>query len=375
MIGVGKFVIAVVAATGVTASVGYVAAQTSTDQAVVQRIVDGDTFEASIEGRTTSVRLLNIDTPETKDPNRDVECLGPEASARLAQMIPVGSTVELAYDAELLDRFDRTLAAVYDGQDQLVNAEIAREGLGVAAQVGGNDRFYGEVAEAQEEARAAGRGLYADDVACTLPARAEAVGAGATAAQDAATQPPSQPAELDQAAARAQELLGQVTGLQSALSGPRTGLVWRALSATDDRRLSARLSAARDAATSARDSYRSLAAQARERQRVEAQQAAQAERDRLAREAEAREARIRQAAVARQEAQRAREAERRQLATVAPLAPAAADPGSGCEPGYSPCLPVSAEDLDCGDLGGSYSVTGSDRHRLAADDDGIGCES
>jgi hypothetical protein len=41
--------------------------------------------------------------------------------------------------------------------------------------------------------------------------------------------------------------------------------------------------------------------------------------------------------------------------------------------GYSPCLPIVA-DLDCGDIDGPVSVTGSDPHRLDADGDGIGCD-
>ena len=374
MIGIGKVIVAIVAATGVTAGVGYVAEQSSTEQAVVQRIVDGDTFEADVAGRPTTIRLLNIDTPETKDPNRDVECLGPEASARLARMIPVGTTVQLAFDVERLDRYDRTLAAVYDGQDRLVNAEIAREGLGTAVKVGDNDRYYDDVAEAQQEARTAGRGLYADSLACTVPSRVAALSSEATAAQGAAT--PETPAEFDRAAARAQGLLGRVDQLRSAFAGPRRGLVWAALSAADDRRLTAQLSASRDTAAAVYDAYRSMAEQARLQERAAAQRAAQAERDRQAREAAARQAQAREAA-ARQEADRrarAAEAEPDQVAAAAAPAPAAAQAGSGCEPGYSPCIPVSAGDLDCGDLDGPYDVTGSDRHRLDADDDGIGCE-
>ncbi|MBW0101648.1 thermonuclease family protein [Pseudonocardia sp. KRD291] len=374
MIGIGKVVVGIVAATGVTAGVGYVAVQSSAEQAVVQRIVDGDTFEASVAGRTTSIRLLNVDTPETKDPNRDVECLGPEAAARLAQMIPVGSTVQLAFDVERLDRYDRTLAAVYDGQDRLVNAEIAREGLGTASKVGGNDRYYSDVVEAQEEARADGRGLYADTVACTVPSQVEALSSEATAAQVAAT--PWSSAEFDQAAAQTQGLLGRVDQLQSVFAGPRQGLVWGVLSAADVQRLTAQLSTSRDTVAAVYDAHRSMGDQARQRERVVEQQAAQAERDRQAQETATRQAQARQAAAARQDADlQASAPEIGQVAAAAAPAPTTAQAaGSGCEPGYSPCIPVSVKDLDCGDLGGPYDVTGSDKHRLDADDDGIGCE-
>jgi len=57
--------------------------------------------------------------------------------------------------------------------------------------------------------------------------------------------------------------------------------------------------------------------------------------------------------------------------------PAGGNPtGSGCQPGYSPCLPRVA-DLNCSDIPASkkpISVTGSDPYRLDGDGDGMACE-
>jgi len=44
------------------------------------RHVDGDTFDVEVDGKPERIRLVNIDTPETKDPQKPVHCLGPEAS-------------------------------------------------------------------------------------------------------------------------------------------------------------------------------------------------------------------------------------------------------------------------------------------------------
>ena len=62
---------------------------------------------------------------------------------------------------------------------------------------------------------------------------------------------------------------------------------------------------------------------------------------------------------------------------VAPIAPLAATAGGGtkCDPNYSPCVPLSATDLDCRDIGHPVTVTGSDPHRLDGDGDGRACES
>ena len=48
---------------------------------------------------------------------------------------------------------------------------------------------------------------------------------------------------------------------------------------------------------------------------------------------------------------------------------------SGCADGYSPCIPPYPPDLDCGDVDGPLTVTGSDPHGLDADGDGVACES
>lgn len=50
--------------------------------------------------------------------------------------------------------------------------------------------------------------------------------------------------------------------------------------------------------------------------------------------------------------------------------------GSGCEPGYSPCLP-RVDDLNCSDIPAAKKpvhVTGSDPYRLDGDGDGLACE-
>jgi endonuclease YncB( thermonuclease family) len=48
--------------------------------------------------------------------------------------------------------------------------------------------------------------------------------------------------------------------------------------------------------------------------------------------------------------------------------------GSACAPGYSPCVPPYPPDVDCADVNGPISVTGSDPHGLDADHDGVACE-
>lgn len=140
---------------------------------VVTRVIDGDTIVVRHRGSSQRVRLLNVDTPETQHPNREVECLGPEASEFLKEQLQPGDEVLLTFDQERHDRYGRLLAGVYKG-GTLLNAEIARAGYGTAVIYEPNDRYYDTVREAQSHAESEGLGLFADDIECTLPAAVQA---------------------------------------------------------------------------------------------------------------------------------------------------------------------------------------------------------
>ena len=140
------------------------------DHGTVVRVVDGDTLIAEVAGEETTIRLLNIDTPETKDPDLPVQCLGPEATAFLTDRLPAGTEIDLEYDEEREDRYGRTLAGVFT-DDSLVNAEIAAAGLGVPVLFEPNDRFLDEVEKAARAAEREAVGLYAASIDCTLSAQ------------------------------------------------------------------------------------------------------------------------------------------------------------------------------------------------------------
>jgi hypothetical protein len=79
---------------------------------------------------------------------------------------------------------------------------------------------------------------------------------------------------------------------------------------------------------------------------------------------------------ARREAQRQARQEAQEEAAQEQAAPE--DGGAtqaNCEPGYTPCVPTYPPDVDCPDVGGPVTVTGSDPHGLDADGDGVGCET
>lgn len=240
-----------VAAMALTASV-MTGLLTGCDSArvTVSRVVDGDTIDVVSEGEEQRVRLLNIDTPETVDPNEDVQCLGPEASAHLASLLPVGTEIELLADEEKMDSHGRLLAGIQLEDGSLVNAEMARAGLALPMQVGSNDRFLPEVEQANAEAIAAQRGLYDPTVGCTAVGQIAETEASAAALATAASSTTAGMA--DSGAVEAAAVVSTALALRSALdTSPRDGLVWKAARALPDRSsLTARIE---EAASTARD--------------------------------------------------------------------------------------------------------------------------
>jgi micrococcal nuclease len=93
-------------------------------------IVDGDTVDVIIDGREERVRLIGIDTPETKKPNVPIECFGPEASAFTESLLPPGTAVRIERDTVGRDDYGRLLGYIYRAEDGIfVNYEIVRQGF------------------------------------------------------------------------------------------------------------------------------------------------------------------------------------------------------------------------------------------------------
>lgn len=93
----------------------------------VLHIVDGDTIDVLIDGKKERVRLIGIDTPETVDQRKRVQCYGPEASAKMKELLS-GKFITLQRKPnEDRDDYDRLLRYVsLDGRD--IGAQMIEEG-------------------------------------------------------------------------------------------------------------------------------------------------------------------------------------------------------------------------------------------------------
>lgn len=81
-------------------------------EAKVTRVVDGDTIEIDLQGQKYKVRLILVDTPETKHPNKGVEYFGKEASDFTTSQLS-GKTVYLQKDVSETDKYGRLLRYVW----------------------------------------------------------------------------------------------------------------------------------------------------------------------------------------------------------------------------------------------------------------------
>ncbi len=134
------------------------AAQERAATFAVERVIDGDTIVVETIG---TVRLIGVDTPESVDPREPVQYFARESTAFLRSLLD-GRRVRLDYDWQRTDRYNRTLAYVYLIDETFVNYEIVRQGYS-SAYVTYPFRYKEQFQAAEREARAEGRGLWADD--------------------------------------------------------------------------------------------------------------------------------------------------------------------------------------------------------------------
>jgi micrococcal nuclease len=127
----------------------------------VTKVTDGDTLHVDMDGTDERVRLIGINTPETVDPRKTVECFGKEASERMKSLAE-GKNVRLEYDdsQSLRDTYGRLLAYVYLEDGQMLNKKMVAEGYAYEYTYLAPYAYQKEFRELQNLARTSGRGLW-----------------------------------------------------------------------------------------------------------------------------------------------------------------------------------------------------------------------
>jgi micrococcal nuclease len=130
---------------------------------LVTKVVDGDTLWVQRDGQQVKLRLIGIDTPETHDPRKPVQCFG-EAAAAHAETMLAGHQVLLETDDSQgrLDKYGRELVYVWvDGQ--LFNLEMIKAGFAHEYTYDDPYRYQQQFKEAERAAADSDAGLWASN--------------------------------------------------------------------------------------------------------------------------------------------------------------------------------------------------------------------
>jgi micrococcal nuclease len=146
------------------------------DPVTLASVTDGDIIRAFVDGINEPVRLILIDTPETRHPSVPVECFGPEATRYLTWLLSLGGQLYLETDVSNRDRYDRLLRYVWldlDGEVYLVNEVMARSGYASLSTYPPDVRYVDQIREAAAFAREHEYGLWSACVADAASATVE----------------------------------------------------------------------------------------------------------------------------------------------------------------------------------------------------------
>lgn len=129
--------------------------------ATVVWISDGDTIGAkTAERNEIHVRLIGIDSPETKKPNSPVECYGPAATKELTRLIPRGSTIIAAYQDFRIDKYGRDLWDIWLPDGRFVQGAMVNGGFARTLTFGGTNRYAPYLKQVEARAKANRVGMW-----------------------------------------------------------------------------------------------------------------------------------------------------------------------------------------------------------------------
>lgn len=134
----------------------------------VTQVVDGDTIKIRFNDNIESVRLIGINTPETVDPRKSVECYGKEASAYTYNLLN-NKQVRIEFDPTQgeRDKYGRLLLFIFLQDGTFVNKKIISDGYAYEYTYDKPYKYQNEFKEVEKNAQNNKYGLWADD-ACIV---------------------------------------------------------------------------------------------------------------------------------------------------------------------------------------------------------------
>lgn len=128
----------------------------------VKEVVDGDTIQVVYKGKQETVRMILIDTPETKDPKKCIQLYGPEATAYTKKyLLDTSKKVHIELDKETRDQYGRLLAYVYVN-DTMFNELLLQSGLARIAVYEPNTKYLKKMQATETKAKTDKKGIWSN---------------------------------------------------------------------------------------------------------------------------------------------------------------------------------------------------------------------
>ena len=141
------------------------------------RVIDGDTIQALYGGVEKRIRLIGIDTPESRvnrkakkdkyanmsehDTKAIIE-MGKKAKAYVDGLLKRGDMITIEVGVQEMDKYGRLLGYVYLSNGKMLNEEIVKAGYAVIMTIPPNVKYKDRFLIAYQEAKEDKRGLWGE---------------------------------------------------------------------------------------------------------------------------------------------------------------------------------------------------------------------
>lgn len=132
---------------------------------LVTKVSDGDTFWCiNHKEEKIKIRLIGIDAPESRNVFKKKKQPFGKESAQYTTTLLLDQIIQLEFDVDSLDQFQRTLAYAYLEDGTFVNEKIIRDGFAILKTIAPNIKYENTFYKAQKRAREQKLGLWATPV-------------------------------------------------------------------------------------------------------------------------------------------------------------------------------------------------------------------
>lgn len=143
--------------------------KTNLYEAVVLRVVDGDTIIVALNNQEERIRMIGVDAPESVSLNEEENTVwGQSASEYTKSVLEPGTKIWLTFDIEERDQYGRRLAYIWLDSDtenlnHLFQKKLIEEGYALAIRYEPNTKYAAELYATMEGAMSARKGLWAEE--------------------------------------------------------------------------------------------------------------------------------------------------------------------------------------------------------------------